>query len=470
MNNASDVNEYFRALPAVGKIMEEPEFAADIVTYGRELFKSQLIRYLEELRNAVRQGGNVAFARGELLARVRQAVGYLCEPARRRVINATGIMLHTGLGRAPLAAEAVTAVTAATGYTPVQSDPVSGKRSLRELRVESLLRNLTGAEAVTVVNNNAAATMLILNTLAAGRKVVVSRGQLVEIGGAFRMPDVMRMSGAIMAEIGTTNRTHLRDYREAYSEEVAVLLHVHTSNYRIRGFGGTPGIKEIVRMARELGVLAVDDLGSGALLSLDRWGIANEPLVKDSIAAGVDLCCFSGDKLIGGPQSGIICGKAERIEEIRKNPFARMFRVDKLTLAGLEATLALWVNGNYEQIPLYRMLETPKADLRTLAEKIAGAVRVEIPGEVQVRESEAYIGSGSLPDSGVPSWAVVLELPGVDPERGAEKLRKNGVFARISSGRIWLDMIALAAEDSEVLPTRIIAALGKGMTEGECDG
>ena len=459
MNDSSKINDCLRSIPSVGKVLDAPELAEYLEGSGRELFKSQLTRYLEELRNSVRSGEIVNFDSTELLARVQQAVDYISDPASRRVMNATGIILHTGLGRAPLPAETVAAVSGAAGYTPVQSDPVSGKRSLRELRVESLLQNLTGAEAVTVVNNNAAATMLILNTLAAGREVVVSRGQLVEIGGAFRMPDVMRMSGAIMHEIGTTNRTHLRDYREAYSEEVAVMLHVHTSNYRIRGFGGTPTIAEIIALSRELGTFAVDDLGSGALIPLDRWGVASEPLIKDSIAAGVDLCCFSGDKLIGGPQSGIICGKAERVAEIRKNPFARMFRVDKLTLAGLEATLGLWVNGEYDRIPLYQMLDTPKAELQTLAEDVASGISSMISGEVQVQESEAYIGSGSLPDSGVKSWAVGMRLSGMNPDQGAVNLRKNGVFARISGGIIWLDMLTLSQEDPEELVRRVIAAL-----------
>ncbi len=455
-----DAKELLRKLPAVGKVLEDPDLAGMVLKYGKELFKSQLVWHLERCRKQIISGDAVDFDYSSFISGICLSVESIADVQRRKVINATGILLHTGLGRAPLAAEAQEAVMAAGGYTPVQSDPVTGKRSLRELKVESMLRELTGAQAVTVVNNNAAATMLVLNTMATGRQVVISRGQLVEIGGAFRMPDVMRMSGAEMHEIGTTNRTHLRDYREAFNQEVAAFMHVHTSNYRLRGFGGTPGIQEIAKLARELGVCVLDDLGSGALVPLSRWGVEDEPLVRDSIAADVDLCCFSGDKLIGGAQSGIICGKSEWIERVRKNPFARMFRVDKLTLAALETTLKIWVNGEYaEKIPLYKMLSTPKAYLQQQAELLCAQLADRVRVNLEVCASEAYIGSGSLPDSGVESWAVVADPKNLDPENLSQELRKAGVFARVNGGKVWLDMIAVADTEFQLLSSRLLQVL-----------
>ncbi len=461
MSMTEEIKRRLQAIPAIGRLLEDSQLLEIIEQAGKGMVKLQLKIILDSLREDICAGNSLELDCSLIKSKLLLALNSFVEPQNRRVINATGILLHTGLGRAPLAEEAAAAVQAAARYTPVQSDPVTGKRSLRESRVEALLRELTGAEAVTVVNNNAAATMLVLNTLACNKEVVISRGQLVEIGGAFRMPDVMEMSGAIMREVGTTNRTHLRDYRAAYQPEVGALIHVHTSNYRLRGFSGTPGILELANLARELGVRIIDDLGSGALVPLSKWGAEDEPLICDSIAAGVDLCCFSGDKLIGGAQSGIICGKREFVEKVRKNPFARMFRVDKLTLAALEATLAIWVNGEHEQkIPLYRMLSTAKELLASRAKELAASLEGKIRAKVTISRSEAYIGSGSLPDSGVESWAVVLELANITAEAGARLLRSNGVFSRINAGKIWIDMIALLDCEFEILPEKIIATFG----------
>ena len=455
------INQRLRKIPSIGKILENQGATLAIEKYGYSVFKMSLNNHLQDLRMRVMQGEEFSFDEEKILDIVEENLYSLCDNSSREVINGTGIILHTGLGRAPMAKKAVEAVKNAALYTPVQSDSVTGKRSLREGKVERLLQELTGAEAVTVVNNNAAATMLVLNTLSKSKDVVISRGQLVEIGGAFRMPDVMDMSGAIMKEIGTTNRTHLKDYREAMNENVGAFMHVHTSNYRLRGFGGTPSIQEIVPLAKELGVYTIDDIGSGALVGLERWGIESEPLIKDSISAGVDLCCFSGDKLIGGAQSGIICGRKEHIERVRKNPFARMFRVDKMTLAALEATLTIWVNGDYEkEIPLYMMLSTPKDELCRRAEEFARNIDGKIVAAVNVQRSEAYIGSGSLPDSSVESWAVVLELTKIDVEEGARLLRKSGVFARVSGNKVWIDVMAILDGELSKAISRTIRALG----------
>ncbi len=463
MNDSEkELNSKLRSLPSVGKVLDNPALQPAIKCAGKNLFKCLLNDYLGKIREGLVSGKLVHFNYDKLIDEISFSVNSICDNSMREVINATGILLHTGLGRSALSNVAVGSITAAAKYTPVQSDPVTGKRSLRESKVEVLLKELTGAEAVTVVNNNAAATMLVLNTLAKDKEVVISRGQLVEIGGAFRMPDVMTMSGAIMKEIGTTNRTHLSDYRNAFDENVGALMHVHTSNYRLRGFGGTPDISEIVSLAKELGLYSIDDLGSGALVSLEKWGVESEPLIKDSITAGVDLCCFSGDKLIGGAQSGIICGKYEHIEKIRKNPFARMFRVDKLTLAALEATLAIWVNGEYEEkIPLYKMLCTSKQILKNRAMELSSKISGKIFAEISIEESEAYIGSGSLPDSGIKSWAVSLKFKNIEAEQGAQILRKNGVFSRVRAGRVWLDMISLLDGHFDLLVHRIISSFGK---------
>lgn len=457
-----NINLILRSLPSVGVVLDDPALQPIIECAGRKLVKCWLNYYLGRIRDELVSGKIADFDYEKLIEDVVFSVNSLYDNSMREVINATGIILHTGLGRSALSDTAVGSIIAAAKYTPVQSDPVTGKRALRESKVEVLLKELTGAEAVTVVNNNAAATMLVLNTLANNKEVVISRGQLVEIGGAFRMPDVMTMSGAVMSEIGTTNRTHLSDYRNAFSENTGALMHVHTSNYRLRGFGGTPGILEIVTLANELGVYSIDDLGSGALISLEKWGVENEPLIKDSIAAGVDLCCFSGDKLIGGPQSGIICGKYEHIVKIRKNPFARMFRVDKLTLAALEATLAIWVNGEYEEkIPLYKMLCTSKQVLKDRAIELMSKLSGKISAEISVEESDAYIGSGSLPDSGIKSWAVLLRFENNEAEYIAQTLRMNGVFSRVRAGCVWLDMISLLDGEFDLLVHRIINSFGK---------
>jgi L-seryl-tRNA(Ser) seleniumtransferase len=347
----------------------------------------------------------------------------------------------------------------------LQADRETGARSLREEQVERLLVELTGCEAATVVNNNAAATMLALNTLAAGREVVVSRGQLIEIGGSYRLPDVMARSGATMREVGTTNRTHLRDYEAAVGEATGALIHVHTSNYRVRGFSGTPDVRELCALGRARSVPVIDDLGSGALVRLAEFGLADEPLVADSIAAGAELACFSGDKLICGPQSGIICGRRATVEKVRKNPFARMFRVGKLTLAALEATLVHFVNGTWRtELPLYRLLSRRVEELESCAARLAAELGALPVLAVRFSAETAYVGSGSLPDEGLVGRAVALAPKKLSVDELARRLRAGSpaVFGRIAGGELILDMRTVFPDEFGALAARVREALAAG--------
>lgn len=456
------IQSLLRGIPSMHDLLEDDSIILLMREYGDELVKLELRELIESLRNNIKSGTEIEIDRIKLFNDLTRRVRSFAADEERVVINATGILLHTGLGRAALAQEAISAITAASGYTPIQTDIDTGQRSLREAKIERILCELTGCEAATVVNNNAAATMLVLNTLCNNKEAIISRGQLVEIGGAFRMPDVMDKSSAIMHEIGTTNRTHLKDYAAAINENSGALVHVHTSNYRIRGFNNSPDISELAPLAKEQNLYSIDDLGSGALSTLDEWGLPNEPLIKDSIKAGADVCCFSGDKLIGGPQCGIICGKKEVIEAIRKNPFARMFRVCKLTLAALEATMVIWLNDTFRgKIPFYQMLSTPLQTLLERAGKIVDELSDIFEIECSFNESGAYVGSGSIPDEAIPSVAVRIIHKSIKPHKLALALRQHGVFPRVSDNALWLDMITLLAGQDEIIGDKIRKAISE---------
>ncbi|MCK6487238.1 MAG: L-seryl-tRNA(Sec) selenium transferase [Planctomycetes bacterium] len=449
-----------RALPSIGTLITSPAGRELAALHGSGAVKLHLRRLVDEARQEV-AGGAAAPDDGTVLARAARRLAQRCAPAGRRAINASGILLHTGLGRAPLSPAAVAALVAAAGYTPLQASLDTGNRSLREEKVEELLQELTGCEAATVVNNNAAATMLMLAAVAAGREVVVSRGQLVEIGGAFRLPEVMELSGCRLREVGTTNKTHLRDYERAIGPDTGALLHVHTSNYRIRGFAEAPDIGALAGLGKARGVTVLDDLGSGALLPLAKHGLDNEPLVQDSLRAGARLCCFSADKLIGGPQAGIICGSAALVAQVRKHPIARMVRVCKLTLAALEATLLHLVNGEAETaIPFWRTLARPVAEVRAEAEALAAAL-AGIPAQVQVADAEAYIGSGSLPDEAIASAAVAIAPAGLSAAALGERLRQGvpPVFARLADRQLVIDCRTLQPGEAAQVAAALRAAL-----------
>jgi L-seryl-tRNA(Ser) seleniumtransferase len=456
--------DVFKRIPAVSTVLEDSGVGDLVERFGRGMTTFALRGILDGVRQDVRAGRRTdAPAIDELCAKLESRLIRLTQPIGRRAINATGILLHTGLGRAPYCAETAEAIASCTGYSILQTSIETGKRCQRDTDIEAMLRDLTGCEAATVVNNNAAATMLILHTLAEGKEVIVSRGQLVEIGGSFRLPDVLESSGATLHEIGTTNRTHLRDYENAINENTGAIIHVHTSNYRIRGFSGTPSIEELTPLGKKHGIPVIDDIGSGALINLSRYDLPDEPLVRDSVAAGTDVICFSADKLICGPQGGIILGRAATLAKIRKNPFARMFRTDKTTLIGLQATLQHFVNGDYEEkIPLYRMFSRDLADLDRDAHEVAAALADAAGVEVSVEDDIAFIGSGSIPDEGLPSKVVRLSSARHGSKRITDELRKSipSVFGRLQKDAVLLDMRTILPGELEVLKTSLAQALG----------
>ncbi len=416
-----------------------------------------------------------------IMGRVRSALEAEAVPSLRRAINATGVIIHTGLGRAVLAPAARNALHGVIdGYSTLATDIESGKRGDRDSHLNALLCRLTGAEASTVVNNNAAATVLILNTLAKDRDVIVSRGQLVEIGGSFRMPDVMRMSGAILREVGTTNKTHLRDYEEAVNERTGALLRVHHSNYRIVGFAEEPGITDLAALGKKHGLPVIDDLGSGALIDLGQFGLEPEPLVQDSVRAGATVACFSGDKLIGGPQSGIIVGQAETIARIKKNPLKRALRVGKLTIAALEATLKLFLNPDElpRVHPVYRMLSAAPADLGRRARRLERSLKAELASgstaisrsslaAIKVEDGESQVGSGSVPAEFLPTKLLSVRPLRLSADDLARRLRRSEppVFARVHQDAVWLDFRTVQPDEDRLLEAAILRSLGSAAPE-----
>jgi L-seryl-tRNA(Ser) seleniumtransferase len=396
---------------------------------------------------------------------LRRRLHALFTPRPRRVINATGVILHTNLGRAPVShATALAMQRAASGYSDLEYDLETGRRGSRHDLLEPLLRELTGAEAALVVNNNAGATVLVLSALASGREVIASRGELVEIGGGFRIPEVMAAGGARLREVGTTNRTRIADYRDAVGDETALLLRVHTSNYRIQGFTEAPSLASLVELSRESGVPLLDDLGSGSFIDTARFGLAPEPLAPLSIQAGADLVCFSGDKLLGGPQAGIIVGRADLIKRLRKHPLTRAMRPDKATLAGLQATLAHYARGEAEEkIPLWRMMAAEKEALRERAEAWREALSADParPGfRLEIVEDRSAVGGGSLPGETLPTMVLAIET--AHPDRLAAQLRlvRPALVGRIADGCLLLDpRTVLPGEDQE-----LVAALRDAMT------
>ena len=465
-------NRPFRTIPSLDSILREDPVRALIEEFGRDVVVAEGRAALDEARAriALAEAGGVTIAdvpteglAGRLRSRLEKKFASSLSPA----INATGIIMHSGLGRAVLSEAARKALAVvAVGYSTLALDLESGKRISRDRHVEGLLRELTGAEAATVTNNNAAATVLILNTLARGKEVVVSRGQLVEIGGSFRMPDVMTTSGAVLREVGTTNKTHLRDYEGAINESTGAILRVHHSNYRIVGFAEEPGIEELAALGRSRGVPVVDDLGSGALVDLAPYGLAAEPMVRASVQAGADVVCFSGDKLIGGPQCGIIVGKAAWIQKIKKNPLARAFRCGKLSVAALEATLKLFLTPEKltECHPIYRMLSLTPEELGRRANKLAASLRKFLPAAVMVavEDGESQVGSGAVPVETLPSKVLAVQAPGLSAEELARRLRllTPPIFARIHKDAVLFDFRTIQPGEDAVVEKALIELLG----------
>jgi L-seryl-tRNA(Ser) seleniumtransferase len=371
-------------------------------------------------------------------------------PTLLPVINATGVILHTNLGRAPLADSAITAMNEASkGYSTLEFDLTTGKRGSRHVHEEQIIKLLTGAEAALVVNNNAAAVLLVLSALARGKRVIIPRSQLVEIGGGFRVPDVMKQSGARLVEIGTTNKVRLSDYEDALTEPAGMVMRAHRSNFKMIGFTDEPPIKEVIRVAHKFQTFFVDDLGSGALLDTAKYGMEHEPTVQESISAGADVVCFSGDKLLGGPQAGIIIGKEELITKIKKHPLARALRADKLCLAALTATLQHFLKNEAErEIPVWQMIAKSPRQIKVVAESWKRQL-----GTGQVMKSESTVGGGSLPGETLPSYVLALTVK--NPEQFTARLRTQNpaVIARTEKDLILLDpRTVLAGQDKTLLP------------------
>lgn len=460
---------FLRKLPSVDKLKNTGEAKEFLEKYGDDLFVSGAREVLAVVREKIRSG-NISdeeeLSVERILSRVERFLGEKFTPSLKKAVNATGVILHTGLGRAVLPSSAQKAIAdVAEGYSTLATEMETGKRSHRDVHLGNLLKELTGAEDATVVNNNAAATMLVLNTLAKEKEVIVSRGQLVEIGGSFRMPDVMASSGAILKEVGTTNKTHLRDYLAAVGENSGAIMRVHHSNYRIVGFTSEPSIEELVGLAKKLNLYVFDDLGSGALVDLKAYGIEHEPLVQDSIKAGVDVACFSGDKLIGGPQAGIIVGKASIIDKIRKNPLTRAFRVGKLTIAGMEATLRLFLRPETltEEHPIYRMLamELKEVDKRAKAMIKELGTRIEKHGAISVIDGGSQVGSGAVPVETIPTKLLQIAPKDISAENLGLELRRNipPIFTRVQKGAVWIDLRTVSEDEEMIVRTALLRIL-----------
>ncbi|UCG17412.1 MAG: L-seryl-tRNA(Sec) selenium transferase [Phycisphaerales bacterium] len=457
--------EQLRALPAVGDLLT----AQGVQRWLETASRPAVVRAIQDTVDGVRRrilAGNCDHPvdTDTLLLMAEDLLWERMAPLVRRVINATGVVLHTGLGRAPLCDAAIDAITdAAAGYCTLEYDLETGRRGQRVKPIGELIRDLTGAEAATVVNNNAAATLLVLSTFAAGREVVVSRGQLVEIGGSYRLPEIMVAAGAVLHEVGTTNRTYLSDYERAINDRTAILMRVHTSNFRMIGFTEEARLDEIVGLAQRAGLLAVDDLGSGALFDVTRIGLPAEPCVPDSLKAGADLICFSGDKLLGGPQAGIILGRSELIERVRANPLARCCRVDKLTLLALEATLRHYedVAEARASVPALAMLSETTDALADRARALCEQLQKAVPGETfHVCSDASLAGGGSLPARELPT-VVVQWRPGhrsIDAMMTALRHTEVPVIARVREDGICFDLRTIRDDEYEDLAAAVASA------------
>ena len=448
----------FRRLPSVDALLRHPDVAALAGPLPRAVVVELARAELERARAGVRAGGALDSDLGALAAGILERARRLGRPSLRRVVNATGVVLHTNLGRAPVSKAAVEAMAgAAAGYSNLELDLDSGGRGSRHVHLEDLLCRVTGAEAAVAVNNNAAAVLLVLAELAAGREVAISRGQLVEIGGGFRIPDVLGQSGARLVEVGTTNRTRLADYAAAVGPATAMLLHVHTSNFRLVGFAESVPAGALAGLGRERGLVVVDDQGSGCLLDTAQFGIGGElrePTVQESVAAGVDLVCFSGDKLLGGPQAGVVAGRADLVGRLKRHPLVRALRLDKVAIAGLAATLLHYRLGEAARaVPVWQMIGAAASDLEARATDWAAHLRRAGARAEAVPERSA-VGGGSLPGVTLPTHAVAVWPRGgvsVDGAAAALRRREPAIAGRIADDRLLFDPRTVLPEDEAPL-------------------
>jgi L-seryl-tRNA(Ser) seleniumtransferase len=464
MNEKAFLKEYLKRIPKVDEVLKWPAVKSAVEMFPRELVVDGIRFALEEVRNRILSSAapeSEADVFSDLEATVKRWIKKVADFHLKPVVNGTGVVLHTNLGRAPLAEEAIERIKEVSrGYSNLEFDLERGKRGSRYSHVEALLKKLCRVESAFVVNNNASAVFLALNTLASGKEVIVSRGEMIEIGGSFRIPEIMKISGARLVEVGTTNKTHLKDYEEAITENTGLLLKVHPSNYRIVGFTKEVEIKELVSLGRKYGIPVMYDAGSGALVDFSEKGFREEPAVQRAVEDGADVVTFSGDKLLGGPQAGIIIGRAEYVEKMKKNHLNRALRIDKLTLAALEATLRLYLEDNpWEKIPTLRMLSESAEEVRKRAKKLKRILQTEFSGkiEVEVINTVSQSGGGALPNVLIPSAGIALTIYGMSPTCVEEALRHTDppVIVLIQDEKIVIDCRTLIKGDEK----RIVSAL-----------
>ena len=445
----------FRSIPAIDKLLKTPQGADLIQQFGHQAFVTQARLLIEQARQHIQQHQslpNFLQTDNTLFNELTHRLQSLAQVKMKRVFNLTGTVLHTNLGRGLWSEQAISAATdAMRNNVALEFDIEAGKRSHRDLYISGLLQQLTGAEAACVVNNNAAAVLLMLATFAQGKEVIISRGELIEIGGAFRIPDIMAQAGCKLVEVGTTNRTHLKDYRNAINENTAFLMKVHTSNYQIHGFTSSVSEEELVALGQEFNLPVISDLGSGSLTDMQALNLPAEPMVQQKVASGVDLVSFSGDKLLGGPQAGIIVGKKAFIDQLQQHPLKRVLRCDKVILSGLEATLRhyLFPDRLTDELPTLHLLTQSLDSLQHKAERLREALykRLDCRYFLQIEPSEAQIGSGALPTEKIPSLAVTISADKQSDLLELEKQFKaypNPIIARFAQQKMWLDVRSAA--------------------------
>jgi L-seryl-tRNA(Ser) seleniumtransferase len=467
----TDRGEILRRIPSVEAVLESDSVNALLAEYSRPLVVSAIRSVLEsERRSIIELGRADVSSMKEIAFKARELIAAKTAKSMRRLVNATGVVLHTNIGRALLTERAIEAIgEAARYYTNLEYDLTHGRRTTRQIHIDRLLRELTSAEAAHVVNNNAGAVLLALNTLAEGREVIVSRGELVEIGGSFRLPEVMAKSGAVLVEVGTTNRTTIEDYEKAVSDRTALLLKVHKSNFKMVGFVYEASLEELGVLGRKKNIPVVEDLGSGALVDFSLYGLPGEPIVSARIAAGADVVTFSGDKLLGGPQAGIIVGKKELVDRMRENPLGRALRIGKFTVTALEATLLelLDTSSVRERIPSVRMITEDEETVKRRAE--AFLLRAEALGDdlsLTLEKKLSQIGGGALPEVGVPTWAIAVRSKALD-ETSIERLLRDGetaVLARVEKETVYIDLRTVLPEEEQIVENALsrVAQIARG--------
>jgi len=462
------LQERLRRIPAVDQMLLQPCALRWMARTSRGFVVSEIQKLLQETREALRLDDARAVRAVDpeaLDAALEERFTARLQPALRPVINATGVILHTNLGRAPLSPAARDRLSSVSGqYTNLEYDLESGDRSHRDRLLEPLIAAILGCESSVVVNNNAAAVFLVLNTLAAGREVIVSRGELIEIGGSFRLPDILARSGAILREVGTTNKTRIQDFENAITPQTALLFRAHPSNYRIRGFTQRPELSELVSLAHSRQLPLVEDIGSGCLMDLGRFGLREEPIAGESLQTGADLISFSCDKLLGGPQAGIIAGAARFVSAIRRNPLMRVCRVEKLVYGALEATLQSYRTGRaFEEIPVLRMISLTAQEIQTRSRRFARKLGAKAPEGTTVTsvKGESVIGGGSFPDCGLPTTVLAVACARSSPNEIEERLRAQDppIVARLEENRTLIDLRTVLPEQEDDLLRGLLGAL-----------